>query len=61
MQLISEDAFVPACYYEWRNLDRSGFRPELIHCVKLRKEIVQQRTSFFPWTRAAWSVRIAAT
>lgn len=43
---FSEDAFVPACYYELRILDRSGFRPELIHCVNCRKEIVQQDQFF---------------
>jgi len=43
---LCEDAFIPAFYYELRILDRSGFRPELFHCVSCRKEIIQQDQYF---------------
>jgi DNA repair protein RecO (recombination protein O) len=36
---ISDDAFIPACFFEIRILDRGGFRPELFRCVICRKEI----------------------
>lgn len=43
---LSEDPFVPACYYELRLLQATGFKPELFHCVNCSREIIQQDQFF---------------
>jgi len=41
-----EDPFVPACYFEIRILDYTGFRPDLFHCVGCGKKIIQEDQYF---------------
>lgn len=43
---LSNDPFVPACYYELQILQSTGFKPELFHCVNCGREIIQQDQYF---------------